>query len=118
MLRAVTKFPNHPDLLILRDKLETFITKEQEHAAERPLLLIQKLTYGDLRKQIPQLSGAARTGTLINSASFKVMPASWLDLQLSYLTTSDKSSRTQAQTGINFTNLRDAAHLCLHATFH
>jgi len=44
----------------------------------------------------------------------EVMPASWLDLQL--LTTSDKSSRTQAQTGINFTNLRDAAHLIAHAT--
>jgi len=44
------------------------------------------------------------------------MPASWLDLQLSYLNSFDKSSRTQAQTSINFTNLRDAAHLCLHAT--
>jgi len=44
-----------------------------------------------------------------------VMPASWLDLQLSYLNSFDKSSRTQAQTSINFTNLRDA-HLCLHAT--
>jgi len=42
------------------------------------------------------------------------MPASWLDLQLSYLNSFDKSSRTQAQT--QFTNLRDAAHLCLHAT--
>jgi len=47
---------NHPDLLILRDKLETFITKEQEHAAERPPTTNQKLTYGDLRKQIPQLN--------------------------------------------------------------
>jgi len=43
------------------------------------------------------------------------MPASWLDLQLSYLNSLTKA-RTQAQTSINFTNLRDAAHLCLHAT--
>jgi len=48
--------------------------------------------------------------------ALRVMPASWLDLQLSYLNSFDKSSRTQAQTSINFTNLRDAAHLCLHAT--
>jgi len=44
--------------------------------------------------------------------ALRVMPAF---RSSSYLNSFDKSSRTQAQTSINFTNLRDA-HLCLHAT--
>ncbi len=30
------KFPNHPDLLLLKAQLDTFITKYQAHATERP----------------------------------------------------------------------------------
>jgi hypothetical protein len=115
------KFPNHPDLLILRDKLETFITKEQEHAAESPPTTnSEAYLWGPQEADTTAKRGAAMgLNFLTNPArqlALRVMPASWLDLQLSYLNTFDKSSRTQAQTGINFTNLRDAAHLCLHAT--
>jgi len=47
--------------------------------------------------------------------TLRVMPASWLELQLSYFNSFTKS-RTKAKLGTNFTALRDAAHLCLHAT--
>lgn len=115
------KFPNHPELLLLRDKLDTFIAKEQEHAAERPLTTnSEAYLWGPQEADTTAKRGAVMgLNFLTNPArqlALRVMPASWLDLQLSYLNSFDKSSPTQAQTSINFTNLRDAAHLCLHAT--
>ena len=46
--------------------------------------------------------------------ALRVMPASWLELQLSYLNSFADSFRIQEQTGMNFTSMRNAAHLCLH----
>jgi hypothetical protein len=114
------KFPNHSDLLVLRDKLETFINKEQERAGERPLTADSGYLWGPQEADTTAKRGAAiGLNFLTNPArqlALRVMPASWLDLQLSYLNPFDNSSRTRAQTGINFTYLRDTAHLCLHAT--
>lgn len=114
------KFPNHPDLLVLRDKLETFIAKEQEHTADSLTTDSAAYLWGPREADTTAKRGAViGLNFLTNPArqlALRVMPASWLDLQLSYLNSFDKNSRTQAQTGINFTTLRDAAHLCLHAT--
>lgn len=114
-------FPNHPDLLILKDKLETCIAQQQEYAAERPLIANSE----------PYLWGPQEANTTANRAvviglnfltnparkiALKVKPASWLELQLDYLNSLTKSSSSKAQPGINFTYLRDASHLCLHAT--
>ena len=115
------KFPNNQDLLSLRDKLKTFITKEQKYAAQRPLSAdSEAYLWGS-----QEADTTAKRGSVIGlnfmtnparQIALRVTPASWLELQLSYLNSSANSSRTQAQPGINFTNLRNAAHLCLHAT--
>ena len=109
------KFPNHTDLSLLRDKLETFITKQKEHTADSEVCL-----WGPQEADTTAKRGAViGLDFLINPArqiALKVMPASWLDLQLNYLNTFDNRSDTKAQPGVNFTCLRDVAHLCLHAT--
>jgi len=131
------KFPNHPDLLSLKVQLEAVIAKQQEHIAQRPLITdsSKAFLWGPQEANTTAKRGAAvGLNFLTNPArqiALKVMPASWLELQLSYLNSFAKSSRTQrsagatsgvalpqAQTkpGINFTDLRDASHLCLHAT--
>lgn len=115
------KFPNHSDLLSLRDQLETFITKQQEHATERPLTACSEAyLWGPEEADTTANRGSALgLNFLTNPArqiALKVIPASWLELQLSYSNSFADSSRAKAKSGIDFTDLRDAAHLCLHAT--
>jgi hypothetical protein len=115
------KFPNHPDLLSLKDKLETFIAKEHKHAAERPLT-----AYSEAYLWGPQEANTtAKRGAVIGlnfltnparQIALSIMPASWLELKLSYLNSFATRAGTKAKPGINFTCLRDASHLCLHAT--
>jgi len=58
-VETVTKFPNHRFINIeINSRLSLLKT---EHAAERPPLL-PKTTYGDLRKQIPQLNTETAMG--------------------------------------------------------
>jgi hypothetical protein len=115
------KFPNHSDLLSLRDKLETFITQQQEHGIERPLTACSEayLWGPEEANTTAKRGGALGLNFLTNPArqiALKVIPASWLELQLNYSNSFAESSRAKAKAGINFTDLRDAAHLCLHAT--
>lgn len=115
------KLPNHPDLIILRDKLETFIAEQQEHTGDPSLTtVLETHLWGS-----QEADTIAKRGTVVglnfltNPArriALKVKPASWLDLQLSYLNFFAKSSRPKVQSSINFTYLRDSSHLCLHAT--
>ena len=115
--KQLNKFPTHPDLCILRDKLEAFISNEQ-HASK------QLTTDSDYLWGPHEADTTAKRGAVIGlnflsdparQLALRVMPASWLDIQLSYVDSLDKNP-TKAQPGINFTCLRDAAHLCLHAT--
>lgn len=114
------KFPHHPDLLRLREQLETLITKQQEHADLGPLTADSPPYLWGPQEADTTAKRAAVIGLnfLTNPArplALRVMPASWLELQLSYLN-SFTLSRATSKPGINFTCLRDAAHLCLHAT--
>lgn len=113
------KFANHPSLLLLKDKLETFITNQQVDAA--PLSTYSEAYLWGTQEADTTAKRGAIIGLnfLSNPArqvSLKVTPASWLELELNYLSPLAKSSRTEAKPGIDFTCLRDAAHLCLHAT--
>lgn len=115
------KFPNHPDLMILKDKLETFIAEQQEYTGDRSLTTVLETHLWGPQEADAIANRGAIVGLnfLTNPArriSLKVKPASWLDLQLSYLNFFAKGSRPKLQSGINFTYLRDASHLCLHAT--
>ena len=116
--KQLQKFPTHPDLCILRDKLEAFISNEQ-HTAKHSLTTDSEYLWGPHEADTTAKRGAVIGLNLLSDPArqlaLKVMPASWLDIQLSYLNSLDKNP-TKAQPSINFTCLRDAAHLCLHAT--
>lgn len=115
------EFPNHPDLLILKEQLETFIAKEHKHAAERPLT-----AYSEAYLWGPQEANTTAKRSAVIGLNFpldparqialRIMPASWLELKLNYLNSFAKRAGNKAKPGVNFTWLRDASHLCLHAT--
>ena len=115
--KQLNKFPAHPDLCILRDKLKAFISNEQ-HAAKQ-LTTDSEYLWGPHEADTTAKRGAVIGLNFLSDPArqlaLRVMPASWLDIQLSYVDSLDKNP-TKAQPGINFTCLRDAAHLCLHAT--
>ena len=108
------EFPAHPDLLSLKDELDSFIIKHRDYAV-RPLSADSAYLYDFQEANIIDKRNVIGLNFLTNPArqiAASVMSASWLELQLSYLNNSGNQGRTK----INFTNLRNAAHLCLHAT--
>jgi len=119
--KQLQKFPNHPDLLILKDELETFIAQQQEHDAEPELSADSEAYLWGPQEADTTFKRGAVIGLnfLTNPArqiALRIMPASWLDLQLNYLNSFTTSSRTKVNPDTNFTCMRDATHLCLHAT--
>lgn len=110
-------FPDHLDLLILKDNLKTFITEQQDCAANSLLSTNVEANLWKLQESDTTVKRGAVLGLnfLINPArqiALKVEPASWLDSQLNY----SNFSFTNTQPVTNFRYLRDASHLCLHAT--
>lgn len=108
------QFPNHPDLLILRRRLNDFINNQQNNIADSRLPNNSGVYLWGSEETNTTASRAAITGlNFLNNPTrqiaLKVMPASWLDIQLHYL-------NYQEQPEISFKCLRDAAHLCLHTT--
>jgi len=108
------QFPCHSELLELKPQLEIFISRYNKHTAKyrqspnSAVYLWGPQTADDTSKR------AAVIGLdfMINPArkvALSVTSASWLELQLS-------SSHGLNPPKINFTSLRDAAYLCLHAT--
>ena len=119
--KQLQKFPNHPDLLILKDELEAFIAQQQEYDAEFELLADSEVYLSGFQEADTTFKCGAVIGLnfLTNPArqiALRIMPASWLDLQLNYLNSFTTSSRTKVNPDRNFTCMRDATHLCLHAT--
>lgn len=108
------KVPNHPDLLVLQDKLETFINKQEQTENFELIPDLGTYLWGSQKAETTTKRGAIVGLNFLNNPArqitTKVIPASYLDLQLNYFQGAEQSSQ------INFTYLRDAAHLCLHAT--
>jgi hypothetical protein len=111
------QFPHHPDSLRLKAQLEAFINKHQEQAAESWHTDATPYVWG------PESANTTAKRAKVIGLNFlpardvalRVMPASLLELQLNDWHSLTDSSQI-APPGINFTALRDAAHLCLHAT--
>jgi len=109
------EFPDQPELLRLKVQLETILTNQQEHIAKGPFSTIPPEAYlwgsqsantTDKRGEILGLNFLTNPARQI---ALKVIPASWLELQLNYL-------HDFVQSRIDFKNLRDASYLCLHIT--
>lgn len=119
--KQLQRFPNHVDLLILKDELEAFIAQQQEHDADPELSTDSEAYLWQPQEVATTFERGAVIGLnfLTNPArqiALRIMPASWLDLQLNYLNSFTTSSRTKVNPDRNFTCMRDATHLCLHAT--
>ncbi|AFY88716.1 MULTISPECIES: hypothetical protein [Chroococcidiopsis] len=119
--KQLQKVPNHPDLLILKDELEAFIAQQQEHDAEPEFPTDSEAYLWGPQEADTTFKRGAIVGLnfLTNPArqiALKIVPASWLDLQFNYLNSFTTSSRTKVNPDPNFTCVRDATHLCLHAT--
>jgi len=116
----LSKYPDSPDLLSLKVQMETVISNQQEHIAQSPLTAndVEAGRWGPQERNTTAKWGAVvKLDFLANPArqiALRVMPASWLELQLSGFSSRANSSWPQARPSINFTDLRDAAHLCLH----
>lgn len=119
--KQLQEFPNYPDVFILKDELVAFIAQHQEHDAEPELPTASEACLWGSQEANTTFKRGAVIGLnfLANPArqiALRIVPASWLDLQLNYLNSFTTSSRTEVNPEPNFTCVRDATHLCLHAT--
>ena len=109
----------HPELLLLKDKLETCI-KQQQSIEQLLTTGAETYSWGPQTANTTSKRGAVvGLNFLYNPARqivLKALPASFLDIQLSYVNLFNKNSLIKNEESINFTCLRDAAYLCLHAT--
>ncbi|WP_250122676.1 hypothetical protein [Chroococcidiopsis sp. CCMEE 29] len=115
------KFPTHSELLILREKLNTFITKQQNHTTEfslgpNPEVCLWEPQGAETTAKRGAIVGLNFLTNPARQIALRAVPASWLDLQLNYVSSFAKISFIKGQSEINFRYLRDAAHICLHAT--
>lgn len=111
---------NHKDMLHLYAQLQKFLT---DHKSLTYLPTVNDLTYSwgasseNTTAKRASLLGLQALNSPARQLMLKVTPGSWLELQL--LRSSNSATNceiSQAQTRTDFTSLRDASHLCLHAT--
>lgn len=111
------QLPHHPDSLKLKAQLEAFISKHQAQATE--CWHTDAASYGWGSQSANTTAKRAKLIGLnflpARHIALRVMPASLLELHLNDWHSLTDSSEI-APPEINFTALRDAAHLCLHAT--
>lgn len=113
---ALQQSPTNSDLLQLKAKLEAFVATHQEYGATPTYLSLTDvacITHSEsLTAKRAQALGFKFIINPARTIALQVEPASWLDLHLNHspLVTNSSSERE-----INFTQLRDASHLCLHA---
>lgn len=115
------QFPNHPELLILRKQLKTFITTNQQLTSELPLTDTSTASLWGLEEANTTIKRGIILGLnfLANPArqvALKVTPGSWLDLQLNYLNSFTEISPTKERSHPNLMYLRDTSHLCMLAS--
>jgi len=116
-------FPNHPGLLELKDRLESYIDCNQYR--NLPVFPSEPPANARAYWGPPQANTTAKRGDIlgfnflanpVRAINLKIVPASWLDLQINSSTSASSSPDSKAKPTVNFRTLRDTAHLCLHVT--
>ncbi|MES1021686.1 hypothetical protein ABN584_02130 [Gloeocapsa sp. BRSZ] len=111
--------PKPLELIKLKEKLEAFIATHKEYPTRYSSSSKPKIKWGspeaDTTSKRADVLGFNFICSPARQFSLRVVPASWLDLQLNY-SYSSHSHPSSSELSINFTRLRDTAHLCLHAT--
>jgi len=115
-------FPNHPGLLGLKAKLESY--NDCNSQQDLPVISSREsantyawgLREADTTSKRGDILGFNFLADPVRSINLKVVPASWLDLQINYSTSTSTSPNSRAKLTVNCRALRDTAHLCLHVT--
>ena len=111
--------PTHKDTLKLYAQLQRFLA---DHKSLAYLPAVDELTYSwgsssaNTTEKRASLLGLQALSNPARQLMLKVTPASWLELQLSQSLNAKSREISPTQTRTDFTSLRDASHLCLHAT--
>jgi hypothetical protein len=106
------QFPEHKGLLKLRDQLERVISQHKDYATATKKFNLwgpEEANTTTKREAILKLKLLHDPARLLTS---QVIPASWLDVHLNYADLYHSQVSSEAHT--NFTNLSNAACLCLH----
>jgi hypothetical protein len=110
--------PKKLELLVLRDRLKGFIA-EQKQLTSQLANLAADVWGNESANTTAQRAALLGLDFLSNPARQivqKITPASWLDVKLNYGNSTADGLQISDSQRIDFQQLRDASHLCLHAT--
>jgi hypothetical protein len=108
------QFPGQKGLLSLKDQLERVIFQHKDYVTATKKFNLwgpEGANTTTKREAILKLELLHDPARLLTA---QVIPASWLDVQLNYADFHHSQVRSEAHT--NFTNLSNAAYLCLHVS--
>lgn len=113
-------FPTHQGLRQLKQELQSLIDQEQQ-LITLPTPEERASAYLGLQElnATAQLATTLGLNALIDPARtlrLRIPPASWLDVQLNYLQTTNSYLSNEISSERQFRRARDIAHTCLHAT--
>jgi hypothetical protein len=112
--------PNNLELLVLRNQLKTFVTEQKMSATERQFANLATDAWGietaNTTAKRAALMGLDFLSNPARQIAQQIVPASWLDIQMNYSNITPSSLQKSDSPQIDFQQLRDASHLCLHAT--
>lgn len=112
--------PQNLDLLVLRDRLKAFISEQKQPATDRTLTSLAADTWGmetaNTTAKRARLLGLNFLSNPAQRIAQKITPASLLDVHLNYINSAARDLPASDSQKIDFRQLRDASHLCLHAT--
>lgn len=114
------QFPENVYLLALRDVLQAFITEQKQPAADRSMANLAVDTWGvetaNMTAKRATILGLNFLSNPAQQIAQKITPASLLDVRLNYDNSATNGWQASQAQKIDFQQLRDASHLCLHAT--
>jgi hypothetical protein len=115
--------PNKLELLVLRDRLEAFIAEQKQpkqptsqHQLANLAADIWGMETANTTAKRAALLGLDFLNNPARQIAQKIAPASWLDVKLNHGNYATNGLQISNSQKIDFQQLRDASHLCLHAT--
>lgn len=111
---------NKVELLVLRDRLKAFIAEQNQPTSQRQLANLAadmwSMETANTTAKRAALLGLDFLSNPARQITQKIAPASWLDVKLNYGSATTNGLQISNSQKIDFQQLRDASHLCLHVT--
>lgn len=111
--RELERFPDHQNLLKLRDELKARMEESDWHEAKGNSPSQPQIGLSDRRAEQLGLRACIDPSRKV---ILDVEPGSWLDLKLNFLGDRPEESRSLKSLPINYMRLRDISHLCIHSS--